>query len=494
MARPNILLLMTDQQRWDAMGCSGEKKKSACGSSKSEDRVGFAWVQTPNLDHIASEGIRFTNCVTTSPVCIPTRLSLATGLYPHNTGVWDNMQHQMPVETPTWMRAVRDAGYRTSLFGKTHLHPHNGDLREREGLMNAYGLDDVNEIGGPRASANVLSHMTAEWEAKGLWDAYRADYRERFSTKPHLVRPSTLGLENYADVYVGQQAKQYLQNYDREAPWCCWVSFGGPHEPWDTPEPYASMYDPEDMPPAIPPPAAGERPLGHLDRLMERVNPTFEPGEIGRLRANYAGNITLIDTQIGDILDTIKARGELDNTIIVHTSDHGEMNGDYGLIYKSNFLNGAVRIPLLVRTPNASGLQTPPTGTASGLQTPPTGTICESPVEWIDIGPTLVEFAGGELEHHQFGKSLGPVLTNPEATQRDFAISEIQGEIMLLNREWKIALNADGEVYLLFDVQNDPDEIHNLTGKPEVADVETALRLQVLEWLVQTQLKKPFRQ
>ena len=350
MARPNILFLMTDQQRWDAMGCSGEKKKSACGSSKSEDRVGFAWVQTPNLDHIASEGIRFTNCVTTSPVCIPTRLSLATGLYPHNTGVWDNMQHQMPVETPTWMRAVRDAGYRTSLFGKTHLHPHNGDLREREGLMNAYGLDDVNEIGGPRASANVLSHMTAEWEAKGLWDAYRADYRERFSTKPHLVRPSTLGLENYADVYVGQQAKQYLQNYDREAPWCCWVSFGGPHEPWDTPEPYASMYDPEDMPPAIPPPAAGERPLGHLDQLMERVNPTFEPGEIGRLRANYAGNITLIDTQIGDILDTIKARGELDNTIIVHTSDHGEMNGDYGLIYKSNFLNGAVRIPLLVRT------------------------------------------------------------------------------------------------------------------------------------------------
>ena len=108
MGHPNILLLMTDQQRWDAMGCSGD------------------WVQTPNLDRIASEGTRFTNCVTTSPVCIPTRLSLATGLYPHNTGVWDNMNHQMPPERPTWMQAVRDAGYRTSLFGKTHLHPHSG--------------------------------------------------------------------------------------------------------------------------------------------------------------------------------------------------------------------------------------------------------------------------------------------------------------------------------------------------------------------------------
>ena len=457
--KPNILLLMTDQQRWDAMGCSGD------------------WVQTPNLDRIASEGVQFTNCVTTSPVCIATRLSLATGLYPHNTGVWDNMNHTMPAETPTWMQAVRDAGYRTSLFGKTHLHPHNGDLREREGLMNAYGLDDVNEIGGPRASAKVLSHMTAAWEEKGLWDGYRADYRERFSTKPHLVRPSTLGLENYADVYVGQQARQYLQDYNRQEPWCCWVSFGGPHEPWDTPEPYASMYAPEEMPPAVPRPPIDERPRGHLDRLMARMNPAFEPGEIGRLRANYAGNVTLIDAQIGELLDTIEARSELENTVIVHTSDHGEMNGDYGLIYKSNFLNGAVRIPLLVRTPEASSI----------------GSICDSPVEWIDIGPTLVELAGGGLEHRQFGESLCPVLTQPERTHRELAISEIQGEIMLLNQEWKIALNANGAAYLLFDVQNDPDEIQNLAGKSEVADIETALRLQILERFMQTQLGKPFR-
>ena len=459
MTAPNILFLMTDQQRWDAMGCSGD------------------WVQTPNLDRIASEGTRFTNCVTTSPVCIPTRLSLATGLYPHNTHVWNNMNHQMPAETPTWMQAVREAGYRTSLFGKTHLHPHSGDLREREALMNAYGLDDVNEIGGPRASARVLSHMTATWEAKGVWEGYRADYGERFSTKPHLVRPSTLEFEDYADVYVGQQAKTYLQNYEREEPWCCWVSFGGPHEPWDTPEPYASMYDPEEMPPAISAPAIGNRPRGHLDRLMQRVNPTFEPGEIGRLRADYAGNVTLIDAQIGEILDTIAARGELENTIIVHTSDHGEMNGDYGLIYKSNFLNGAVRVPLLVRTPNHRNA----------------GGISDAPVEWIDIGPTLVELAGGELRHRQFGKSLCPVLGDAESEHRDFAISEIEGEIMLLDREWKAALNADGEVYLLFDVQNDPHETENLAGRPEAAAVETRLRLRILERLLQTQLTKPFR-
>ena len=147
--KPNILLLMTDQQRWDAMSCSGD------------------WVRTPHMDRIAAEGVRFTNCVANSPVCIPTRLSLATGLYPHNTGVWNNCNHQMAADQSTWMQAVRAAGYRTSLFGKTHLHPHAGDLRQREDLMASYGLDDVDEIGGPRASARVGSHMTARWEKKG---------------------------------------------------------------------------------------------------------------------------------------------------------------------------------------------------------------------------------------------------------------------------------------------------------------------------------------
>ncbi len=450
---------MTDQQRWDAMGCSGE------------------WVQTPHLDRIANEGVRFTNCVTTSPVCIPTRLSLATGLYPHNTGVWNNMTHTMSADTPTWMQSVRDAGYRTSLFGKTHLHPHNGDLREKEGLMNAYGLDDVDEIGGPRASRGVLSHMTAMWEEKGVWDIYKEDYGERFQNKPYVVRPSPLELEDYADVYVGQQAKKYLQNYDRQEPWCCWVSFGGPHEPWDTPEPYASMYDPNDMPPPIPRQQAGDRPRGNLDNTMNRMNPQFEEGEVGRLRANYAGNVTLIDAQIGEILEAIDTRGELDNTVIIHTSDHGEMNGDYGLIYKGNFLNGAVRIPLLVRTPET-------------VKNAEKESVCDSPAEWMDIGPTLVEVAGGEMKHRQYGKSLCPVLDDTSSTHREFAISEISGEIMLLNNEWKIVLNSDSEPYLLFDVHNDPDEINNLAGQPKMKDLETELRLQILEFLFHTQTKK----
>ena len=244
MAKPNILLLMTDQQRADAMGCTG------------------GWVETPNMDRIANEGVRFSNCVTNSPICVPARLSLATGHYPHNTGVWNHQDHTLSTDAKTWTQVVRSCGYRTSLFGKTHLHPTSGDLRSREHLLHAYGLDDVNEIGGPRACANCVSHMTSMWEKKGLWEKYKADLAERSRTKRYLVRPSAVGLEDYYDVYVGQQAKGYIESYDRSEPWFCWVSFGGPHMPYDTPEPYASKYHPDAMPSPVPYPGDERKRLG----------------------------------------------------------------------------------------------------------------------------------------------------------------------------------------------------------------------------------------
>jgi arylsulfatase len=459
-ARSNILFLMTDQQRWDAMGCSG------------------GWVRTPNMDRIASEGVRFSRCVTNSPVCIPARVSLATGHYPHNTGVWQNIPYDMPAETPTWMQVIRDAGYRTSVFGKTHLHQHSGDLRDREHLIRAYGLDVVDEIGGPRASARLLSHMTEMWQQRGLWEPYREDYAERFSHKPHVVRPSTLPLDAYADVYVGQQAKRYLERYEEDAPWFCWVSFGGPHEPWDTPVPYASLYNPAAMPPPVPrPERARSLPSGHLDDRLAKA-PALEPGEAARLRADYAGKVTLIDDQIGEILAVIEARGELDNTIITLTSDHGELNGDYGLIYKETFLNGAVRVPLLVRTPETA-------------ETAVAGKVSDSPVEWFDLAPTLVELIGETLPHRQFACSLVPVLENPDREHRDTALCELSGEVMIMDRRWKLALNRAGQPYLLFDLEHDPNEMQNLIGVPGTDEISDSLRLRLLERLLQSQLYLP---
>ena len=457
MTHPNILFIMTDQQRWDAMSCAGD------------------WVNTPNLDRIAAEGVRFSYCVTTTPICIPARVTLATGHYPHNNNVWDNIRYAMPEDVKTWMRAIRDLGYRTSMFGKTHLHPHTGDLREREYLINAYGLDDVDEIGGPRASAAVMSHMTKMWEDKGLLESYREDFRERFANKPHVARPSVLPLEDYADVYVGQRAKKWLEAYDADEPWFCWMSFGGPHEPWDAPEPYASMYDPEAMPAPVPRPEEDiPRPKGWLDRMMERWTPNFDPGDEGAMRANYAGNVTLIDDQIGEVLAAIEARGEMDNTVIGFTSDHGEMNGDWRLIYKMNFLDGSLRVPLLVRTPETA---------ANGG-----GKVVDAPAENCDLGPTLLELAGGTVDYAQFAKSLVPAMENG-GTHREAAISEYRGEFMVTDGKWKAAVNTDGQVYLLFDLENDPRETRNLAGLSEYVAQSDEMRLRLLERVSETQFQ-----
>lgn len=414
MPAPNILLIITDQQRWDALSCVSD------------------WVKTPNMDRLAAEGVRFTNCIANSPVCVPTRRSLATGLYPHNTGVWNNGDFGLEPDAPTWMRAIRNAGYRTSLFGKTHLNRHDGDLRKVEHLLRAQGMDDIDETVGPRACAMTWSHMTAKWEEFGLWDAYKADYKERFANVPWVVRPST-ALEHYYDTYVGQQAKGYLEAYNRDQRWFSWVSFGGPHEPWDTPEPYASMYDPADMPPAIDGDLReGERPVGRLD---ERCATTGErtPEHVAAMRANYAGNVTLIDDQLREIFATIEARGEWDNTMIVLASDHGEMNGDFGMVYKSNFLNSAAKVPLMVKAPGVAG-----------------GRTCDAFVEWFDIGPTLVEAAGGEIDFKQHAKSLMSCLSDTDHRVLEEALCEISNEVMVMNDKWKMAVNGEGQPYLLF--------------------------------------------
>jgi len=458
-SKPNLLLLMADQLRADALGCTG------------------GWVQTPNLDGLARDGVLFSNCVTTAPVCLPARLSLATGLYPHNTGIWSNMLFDLPPHTPTWMQVVRAAGYRTSVFGKTHLHRHRGDLRDREDLMRAYGLDDINEIGGPRASTHVMSHMTALWQERGYLEAYREDYRDRFATCPHVARPSPLPLELYADVYVGQSANNYLAAYDQPAPWCCWVSFGGPHEPWDAPDEYTARYQGVQMPaPRGMPLETGARPEGQLDRLARAQHDQLRltPGQTEAMRRNYAGNVTLIDEQIGNILRTIEARGELENTVILFTSDHGEMNGDCGMVYKSNFMDAAVRVPFIVKAPAALGVTQ-------------AGNVCAAPIEWLDAGATLVDFAGGTYRHRQFARSVRPLLEDTTRGIRGEALSEIANEVMLLDPSWKVALNNHGQVYLLFDLDNDRDEAINRAGDAGYRAQADGLRLRILERLISTQ-------
>jgi arylsulfatase len=478
----NILLLMTDQQRADSLGLESGLRT------------------TPALDALAAEGVRFTNCSTPAPVCVPARFALATGHTAPALGLWRNGRYTLPAQIGTWMQRVREAGYRTALFGKTHLHPHHGDLRDRAELLGGWGIDDADETPGPRSAVRCGSDMTDEWRRAGVLDAVKADYAQRYATKPWLVRPAPLPLQLYYDTYVGTRAARYLEHYKRTEPWCCWVSFAGPHEPWDCPEPYASMFADAEIPgPRPAPQGRPDRPHGYLDaRIAKR--PELGTDGIRSMRVDYAGNVRLIDDQIAEILAVIAARGELDRTAVVFCSDHGEMNGDAGLLYKNVFLDGSVRVPLIVRIPGG-----------------PAGLEIAAPVDLLDVAATLVQLAGGEADSDDGpGTDLGsaapdttiagefrlrssrpltrffaPQAEHSNGSRPPGALSAYGGELMWCTEQWKAASNADGEVYLLFDRASDPYEQRNLAGEPEYRAISDELRLAMFERLVLTRLRTP---
>ncbi len=460
--RCNILFIMADQFRHDAVHHVGG--------------VG----RTPALDALAAEGVSFRRAVTTSPECIPARFALATGLYPHQTGIWRNQHATLSPSAWSWTQALVAAGYRTSLFGKTHFHESaqaSGDLRDGLELMQGYGLLDVDEIAGPRASVAVKCAMTDAWQQRGLWDEYRQDLAERFAGNPWTAKASPLGLEHYYDTYVGRRALEYLSSYDRPEPWFCWVSFAGPHEPWDAPAPYDRLHSPADMPRPIPRMDGWESAQGLLGDLFRSPVHSAPPlaSEIAAMRANYAGNVTLIDDQIGTIIDLLKKTSAYDKTLIVFTSDHGEMNGDQGLIYKGSFLSSAIDIPLIVRPPR--------NGRAEGVA------CAESLVELIDAGSTILDYAGAIQQESSNGRSLRPLLDGRSESHRDYVVSEFGGHTMIATRAWKCEFNAQAEAVLLFDRIADPLEQHDVVADSSSGEVVAKLRGMLLAHLGATSEK-----
>jgi len=454
--RPNILFLMADQMRADALGILN------------------GWVRTPNLDRLAREGILFSGIISNSAECIPARFSLATGLYPHQTGVWQNGLFTLNPECPNWMQAIERAGYATSLFGKTHLHPHEGDLRDRLDLMHAYGLQVVDETTGPHASVNTTSNMTDAWQESGLLESFREDMLDRIRTKRHLVRPSVLGVEHHYDTYVGRQAATYLKNLDSPSPWFCWVSFAGPHEPWDAPQEYVDLYDRSAIPLPIPRPVEVLPSRGLLKMVFDSdyYSPAMLPDEVRAMRASYAGNVTLIDEHIGSILDVIRERGELDETLIVFTSDHGEMNGDHGLLYKANFLDPAIRVPLIIKLPRDF-----PASENGRLN---------SIVELMDVGATICDYAGTDQAETSNARSLRPLIEGIVADHRAFAVSEFLEHTALVDKHWKIEFAPKNEPCVLFDLTNDPLEQVNIADDLQYRDTIGRLKERVIAFQART--------
>lgn len=449
MDRPHILLIMTDQHRADWLGCAGNPG-----------------VRTPHLDALAERGVRFSRASCNSPVCAPSRAALASGQYPHRTGVLHN-KHNFPVDCPTYYQALRSAGYRVGVVGKTDLHKadhYYGETGELP-LLYHFGFTHPHETEGkgnaskpgqrPRTKGEfpLAGPYQRHLKEHGLLQAFLDDRAKRAAQPAWHAEAAALPPEHFHDSYIGGKACEFIRQVPDDAPWHLFVSFVGPHHPWDVPAAYANAYADTVYPPGIPAAPVG-KPAWIRDR-MARQSEGMTDGGLQRAKQHYAGAISLIDHWVGRILEQVEERGFTDNTVVVFCSDHGEMLGDHGLFYKTVMYESALRIPLIIADPR------------HGRR----GTVSDALAELADLHPTMLELAGVEYPRSRLdGQSLLPLMRGEEGFRKSFQISELLNSRMISDSKYKY-IETYNDQPELYDLEEDPEEQRNLAGAlPHVAE------------------------
>lgn len=447
---PNILMVMSDQHRADWLGCAGA-----------------GWVRTPNIDALAKRGVRFSRAVCNSPLCAPSRSALASGLRCSSVRVLANSD-LYPLEIPTYYQLLRAAGYRVGCVGKTDLHKRdhwegaNGDRP----IMYHLGFTDPTETEGKQSAARyapgAVCPYTRHLVERGLAQTFHDDYRSRGYLPG---RDSVLPLDAYHDDFVGRKACEFLEKVDMETPWHYFVSFVGPHAPWDAPSEYSRKYDPAHMPAAdaIVDPMEGKP--KRMSDAHDRHSGLLTRETLAEAMRQYAGMITLIDDYVGRFVDILEERGQLDNTVIVYTSDHGEMMGDHGLFGKSVYYEAALRVPLVFAGP--------------GIRA---GGDCDALVHLNDSTPALLELAGLRIPPEMQSSSLVPLLQGGQRELHDCQVSELRGSRMIFDGRFKY-VEHDGDVDELYDLRADPKEVRNIA----MSEDRTARRMReelhkIVDW------------
>ena len=442
MHRPNLLFITSDQHRHDYLGAA------SAGS-----------LRTPNLDALAERGVRFTQCTTNAPVCAPARIALATGMQAARLGCLDNHCY-LPPSVPTYYQRLRDSGYRVGCVGKLDLakpDPYNGLHGDRPRVF-CWGFTHPEECEGKMhagTSPTPIGPYTRYLAERGLLQAFHDDYRKRSAEGwVGSCWDSVLPADAFEDAYIGRRAAEWIEQIPGDLPWHLFVSFVGPHDPFDPPAEYGDRY--RDA--AVPEPIADD--LQGKPAWVQRQRRSLSPDQVRDTRRQYCAAIELIDDQVGRILQALERRGRRDNTWIVYSSDHGEMLGDHGLYTKSLPYEAALRVPLLVAGP--------------GLGSTPDS---EAPVELIDVNPTLCELAGLEPQPDLDARSLGPVLRGEAAVHRTETVSGLRGFRCVRTPQHKLIVSSAGELEL-YDLEADPGELNNVAAaQPErVEHLSRALR------------------
>ena len=476
MATKNILFIMFDQLRWDYLGCYGHPH-----------------LQTPNIDRLAAKGVRFTRAYIQSPICGSSRMSTYTGRYVHSHGAsWNGIP--LKVGEMTIGDHLRTAGMGCWLVGKTHmksdaegmarlgLEPDSligariaecgFDVFERDDGMLPEGPDGKYDPDGAKTYNTYL--LEKGYESDNPWHDFANSGLDEDGNVlsgwflKHSAEQANIAEEDSETPYLTRRGMAFIEQATE--PWCCHLSYIKPHWPYIVPAPYHDMYGPEHVVPPVRSQTEYDQAHPVLKASMTTpIGKAFSEDHVrNAVIPAYMGLIKQADDQMGLLFDWLEQTDRMKDTMIVLTSDHGDFLGDHWLGEKQFFHDASTKIPLIIYDPSPKADAT-------------RGTVCDALVESIDLAPTFVDVAGGEIRDHILeGHSLLPILHGEaEGTGRSYVISEydysatpmaerlsvgVRDAVMFMvaNEKWKLVHCEGGYRPILFDLENDPDELVDL--------------------------------
>ena len=497
MAEPrNILFIMFDQLRWDYLSCYGHPH-----------------LHTPHIDRLASQSVRFTRAYIQSPICGSSRMSTYTGRYVHSHGAsWNRVP--LRVGEMTMGDHLRKAGMECWLVGKTHMVADEAGM-ERFGLsrdtvigarvaecgFDVFERDDGLRSEGPRGlydeqGALKYNEFLKEkgYDSDNPWHDFansglddEGNVLSGWFLK-NSPEQANIAEEDSETPYLTGRAIEFIEQ--ARAPWCCHLSYIKPHWPYIVPAPYHDMYGPEHVLPPVRSEAEKRDAHPILGAYMQsKVSQAFARDDVREaVIPAYMGLIKQADDQMGRLFKYLEDSGRMDDTLIVLTSDHGDFLGDHWLGEKTFFHDTSTNVPLIIYDPSDSANAT-------------RGTTCDALVESIDLAPTFLEAAGGaKADHILEGESLLPILRGAATdTSRSAVICEVdfttQSEAVMLgatpddalmtmiaNKKWKM-VHCEGDYRpILFDLENDPQELVDLGASPDHADVLAEMQSLLWRW------------
>jgi len=434
----NILFIMDDQHRGDCIGVAGAD-----------------WLQTPNLDRLANEGVLFSRAYSSTPSCLPARAGILTGLRPWNHGLLSflTIPNKYRVEMP---QLFTDAGYRTHVAGKNHFY----------GAKHGYQTCEVEEIDKRPRADGLYRDDYMRWMQLNHPDKHPKGGAPSF-TDHRGNRAWPYEEEIHPTTWTAERAKAFLREYDGDAPWFLKFSCHRPHPPFDAPKRLMETYKAQDLPKPVIGEWAEEK-YGDVTGSIYNSPCSgvghYSDEEIHDSRAAYYASIAHVDEKIGEVLQVLEERGELENTLILFAADHGDMMGDHHLWRKGYPYESSAHVPMIIRWPEALKISMP------------RGQKLDHLVELRDIMPTFLDAAGIPIPPNLDGVSMLNILRNPQCKWREMLDLEQgsqyfaeQAFVALTDKQYKYIYHTQSGEQELFDLKNDPHETKNITDPAMLA-------------------------